>query len=251
MKRGTPIFRTSWLAGCLMFAVATPSLAQQSIQGTLDEAFRDSIDSRVAELELEADPNYQAHKRGDEQLRLGNYSAALREFEAAISLHPDDQVAYFKKGRALFLSGRLPEAVAAYKKSIELNKRKDAWSWAPQVEMGFALNTLGRFEEAEKSFGRSLALNPTAAAYTGRANSILSRPGTLNARQYEQALADLDASLKLAPNLAQTWAVKGMLYLRLDDETHEDHFDEACTALEKACRLGECKVFEQLNECEP
>ena len=117
--------------------------------------------------------------------------------------------------------------------------------------MGFALSTLGRFEEAEKSFSRSLALNPSAAAYTGRANSILSRPGTLDTRQYERALADLDASLKLAPNLAHTWAAKGMLYLRLDDERHEDHFDQACTALEKACRLGECRVFEQLGECGP
>ena len=250
MKGRTHMLRTSWLMGCLVFAVAAPCSAQQSpsIKETLEMVMRDYPDS---DAELSKNPNYQAHKRGDEKLRLGEYSAAMREFENAISLKPDDRVAYLKKGEALMLSGRPAEAIAAYSKSIELSKRGDVWMWAPHLQMGAALAVLGRFDEAEKSFSRSLALNPTAQGYTGRANTILNRRGALDEGQYEQAFADLDASLKLAPKVAYTWVTKGILLMRLNYEADEPHLDEACSALEQACRLGECKTLEQYKECEP
>jgi tetratricopeptide (TPR) repeat protein len=250
MKGRTNMLRTSWLVSCVVFTVAAPCPAQQSpsINEILELAMHDYQDS---EAELSKNPNYRAHKRGDEKLRLGDYSAALREFEKAISLQPGDRVAYLKKGEALMLSGRPAEAIVAYKKSIELSNPGDVWLWAPQLQMGAALGVLGRFDEAEQSFSRSLALYPTAQGYTGRANTILNQPDMLDERQYEKAFDDLNASLKLAPKIAHTWVTKGILLMRLNYEADEPHLDEACRALEQACRLGECKTLEQFKECKP
>jgi len=54
------------------------------------------------------------------------YAAALREYEAALALHPDHALAYLGAGSAHEALGQVDAARAAYRRALDLNGRLDA-----------------------------------------------------------------------------------------------------------------------------
>jgi superkiller protein 3 len=90
---------------------------------------------------------------------------------------------------ALMMAERYDEAIAAFRRTLEL----DANNWAIQRNYGVTLSKAGRFEESIEAFRTALRLNPQAfMLYLDLAKSYTA----LN--QPDKAKAEFDRGLKLA-----------------------------------------------------
>ena len=86
---------------------------------------------------------------------------ALSSIQHAIELNPDLPTAHQALGYALGVAGRLDEAYAANKSSVELGP-SDAENW---LFLGFVETKLGRYEDAQQHIDQALDLNPFYPMY--------------------------------------------------------------------------------------
>jgi lipoprotein NlpI len=153
-------------------------------QGDLKNAMADLDQS------IRLDSNYAAayFTRGRVSYMLGNNSGALDDFTKSIKLEADDATVYFNRGVAYFvIGGRLPDAVADFKKAAELNP-KDAYAalWHELAER--RNNGRGQLAEAAKQLDMTVWPAPVIRQYLGE----------LSAEQTVAAAADSDPRTKLA-----------------------------------------------------
>jgi tetratricopeptide (TPR) repeat protein len=58
---------------------------------------------------------------GMELRKIGMYGEAANHYDKALKLSPEDENLWFNKGRCLFENGKIKDAIAALRKSLELN----------------------------------------------------------------------------------------------------------------------------------
>jgi len=86
----------------------------------------------------------------------GRFEAAIRDFERALALKPDDADSAFNLGYALQKLGRHQEAIERFQRVIEQNAFVDrAW-----YGMGLSLTKLGRYEQAAEKLAEAARLQP-------------------------------------------------------------------------------------------
>ena len=119
----------------------------------LDELAEKSAFLEGVGVELEADDYF---NRGLDYGYKGEYEEALKSYDKAIELNPDDALAWSNKGAALDNLGKHEEAIKSYDKAIKINPDNEiVWS-----NKGIALHKLGKYEEAVKPFDKALELEP-------------------------------------------------------------------------------------------
>lgn len=157
----------------------------------------------------------------------------------------------------------LPEAVAAYRRSLALRGDPRTWN-----NLGVDLDLLNRFDEAERAFAEALALEPTyalawlnlgcarvnAVRYAKAAEAfrkgLALRPDEADAwvrlgycqgmlGQREAAVATLRIALRYRPLVAEIWLELGLLLVDLArlDEAREVHARLVAMNPELAVRL--------------
>lgn len=110
------------------------------------------------ELTLQQNPRHQRAWTFSAFLNAekGRMDAAIRDFEQAVALKPDDAESLFNLGFALQRTGRHPEALERFQRATETNRFLDrAW-----YGMGISLVKLGRYEEAAPKFAEAARLQP-------------------------------------------------------------------------------------------
>ncbi|HET7083338.1 MAG TPA: tetratricopeptide repeat protein [Rhizomicrobium sp.] len=192
-------------------------------QGQLAQA--ETLYRRVVAAEPSAFPP--RHMLGVVLAQQGKLAEAQTEMDAALKLNPRDAGAWANYGNVLNLLGRHGDAVASYDRALAISPDAGTWN-----NRGNALQSLNRRAEAVASFERALALEPNnvQAWFTrglllgelGRADEAMDsynralalNPGHvealnnrgylwwLNKQRYAPAIADLEQSLGLAPDLA-------------------------------------------------
>jgi len=149
-----------------------------------------------------------------------NKAQALADLSEALRLEPSYTGLRFE--RALILSSMYDWKGALEDVDQFLAQAPD--SLPGRNIRAFALSGLGRREEALSEFDKVIAAQPTAQAYYGRAWARL--PGDMG-----QIMADLDTALKMDPDLAGAYRLKGQLYF------DEANFPAALAPLSNAVRL--------------
>jgi tetratricopeptide (TPR) repeat protein len=86
---------------------------------------------------------------------LGDYAKAEESYQQALQLNPEQFNAYLGRGVLLEKQGKLDEAIASYKRSIELVATDQAY-----VRMAHALQAAGRTQEALAAYQEALKINP-------------------------------------------------------------------------------------------
>ncbi|MGY5870619.1 MAG: tetratricopeptide repeat protein [Candidatus Thorarchaeota archaeon] len=163
---------------------------------SLDQAIQ--LDSELAAAHL---------NRGRVLLTLGPEKAsdALKSFDRALTLKPDDIDTLRDKALALRALGRAEEELAIYKKMSELNKEE----WGIWLRLGNLQLEIGDFKEAITSYDNSLELkDDLVSAYIRRAIAL-----ALN-DEFDKALKSAETATKLEPLNPEAWLIRGDVNLR-------------------------------------
>jgi len=90
---------------------------------------------------------------------LGKYEEAIKCYDKAIEIDPNNSVVWNNKGLALYFLGKYDEAIKCYDKAIEIDPNDaDVWN-----NKGDSLDSLGKYEEAITSYDKAIEIDPNDA----------------------------------------------------------------------------------------
>ncbi|MEE8168474.1 MAG: tetratricopeptide repeat protein [Candidatus Hydrothermarchaeales archaeon] len=147
---------------------------------------------------------------------------AIKAYDEAIEINPNDTKALYNKGIVLASLGRYAEAIEAYDKALEIDSTlKEAW-----YGKGVTLLHLDRYEEAIEAYDKALEIDSTLKEAWSNKGRILGELG-----RYDEAINALDKALEIDPRDVDAWHNKGAALLDLG------RYEEAITACNKAIEL--------------
>jgi protein O-mannosyl-transferase len=159
---------------------------------------------------------------GDALDKKGQTDEAIRQYQAALRLGPDDAGPHNYLGAALDKKGQSEEAIRQYHEALRL---KPDYALAHN-NLGAALDKKGQSEEAIRQLQEALRLNPDYAEAHYNLGAALDKKG-----QSEEAIRQYQASLRLKPDYADA---HNNLGAALDDQGQSD---EAIRQYQAALRL--------------
>jgi len=125
---------------------------------------------------------------------------ALLEFSRKYYGTPE---AYYNRGLAYYLMGRLDRAIKEYTRAIRRNN-KDA---DPYYNRALAYINKGDYERAVRDLAITIRLDPDSAdAYCNRAGA------NFRLGRFDEALADYNAAIKVSPNDADLYHNRALVY---------------------------------------
>jgi Flp pilus assembly protein TadD len=160
---------------------------------------------------------------GEIRAQQGKVEDALRAYQEALSLAPDDKAAWIGVARAKHAQSDLRGAIEGWQRVAAL----DPDAWEPENDLGAALMEMGDWDRAEAAFARA------GAATFDRPVVVVNR-ATLDIRRgrRREAIATFDACVARHPAHAPGHAGLG---LALRDE---GRFEDAAAALRRARQLA-------------
>ena len=166
-----------------------------AVRARLQEDYEEA--ARLYRLAIDADPGREDPATTDAVRGLagnlfvaGDRSGALAALEDGLKSWPDNAGLHAKLGELLTLSRRPADAVASFRRAVELDDRRPD----SHLGLGRALAMTGRHGEALEHYSRCLDLAPEhveARALKARALSRLGR--------FQEAAEELSAALALQP----------------------------------------------------
>jgi tetratricopeptide (TPR) repeat protein len=166
---------------------------------------------------------------GKTPLKLNSITKKMVEPSHAMPLNiTEDEIksnsvaVWFNKGFALESMGRYEEAIKAYDEVIRRDPEyAPAWN-----NKGVSLNKQGKYDYAINRFDEAIRLDPNFAdAWYNKGISL----GQLG--RYDEEIIACDKAIQLDPNLAEAWANKGYALGQLG------RYDEEIIACDKAIRI--------------
>jgi tetratricopeptide (TPR) repeat protein/predicted amidophosphoribosyltransferase len=185
--------------------------------------YEEAIKCYEKALEINPQQTETWFNKGNSLGRLGRFDEATKCHDKALEINPQHPTGWNNKGVSLQDLGRFDEAIKCYEKALKINPRNaDAWS-----NKGVSLTDLGRFDEAIKCCEKALEINPKKVnAWVNKGNS-LRRLG-----RFDEAIKCHDKALEIDPQNAGAWNNKGVSLVKLG------RFDEAIACYEKALEIN-------------
>jgi len=185
--------------------------------------------------------------RGQELMDNESYEEALRAYDSAIELDPEDARFWMGKGDTQMRMGDYDEYLVTYEKALDLINESleanplDAEGWFVKGEL---LDRLYRYDGALESYNRSLEIDPTDKEVWFEKGNALDTAAVFQTqdperiRAYEDAIIAYDEALKLDPDYGNAWMGKGYSLSNLA-ASNDDlvKFNESLKAFDKAIKL--------------
>jgi adenylate cyclase len=165
------------------------------------------------------------------------YDQALAEGERAIALDPNDAESYAGQAQVLNIAGRPEEALQSVAQAMRLNPRCPPWYL---LNLGWAYRMTGRYAEAVATQKEVISRNPNFIyANLHLANSYLGQwiaQQSPAAQTLEPAMAAGQRDLALNDSFL-THIVLGQIYL------HQQQYDQALAEMERAVALAPTEAW--------
>ncbi|MDR0292417.1 MAG: tetratricopeptide repeat protein [Elusimicrobium sp.] len=143
--------------------------------------------------------------RGEGYHKDGKPEQALKEYNKALKINPNNIDVYASRGAANFYLKNYEDAANDFITVIE-NQPTNA---AAYNALGSALAALGRNDDALKFVSYAIFVNPL------NAEALMSRAGIYyNLEQYQNAVDDLNAVIKIKPNI-DAYALRALTYEKM------------------------------------
>jgi CHAT domain-containing protein/tetratricopeptide (TPR) repeat protein len=158
---------------------------------------------------------------GDASYAKGDFEGAIAFYDRAITLHPNDYIAWNNRGNSLHNLGRYGEAIESYYKALALNTENYiAWS-----NRGNSLHNLGRNAEAIEFYDKAVTLNPEFYQAWNMRGISLEKLG----RDVE-AIESYDKAVALNPEYYKAWYNRGISLEKLGRDVEAiESYDKAVT----------------------
>jgi eukaryotic-like serine/threonine-protein kinase len=167
-----------------------------------------------------------------QNLNPPDLAQTVRFLTVAVALRPDSPGAHLNLGNALHAKGDGDEAIACYRRAIEL----DARYAAAHANLGVVFGDKSRLEEAIACFHKAIELDPQDATPHYLLGNVMRAQG-----KPDEAIACFRAALARDPKLPQAHVNLG---LELADK---GRLDEAIACYHKAIELAPKLVHAHLN----
>lgn len=165
----------------------------------------------------------------------GKRDLTIKKYDEMIKIIPDSALLYFNRGKFKRELEKHEEAIADYKKAVQLDK-KSVESW---VAMGVSYTYLAKFDDAIKAYLEAIKADDSyAMSYNNVAQIYWEKKDTANAIKYLELAVQKDPLYKNAYfSLAQVYAEIG-------------NKENACYNFKRAEVLGESKArIKIISEC--
>ena len=156
---------------------------------------------------------------------LGNYDAAIRDFNEAIRIWPENATAFANRGETNRLMGRLDAALSDFNEAIRLNPNS-AFAFSGR---GMVWAMLDQLDAALRDYNEAIRLDPNNADAFGSRGDVHSWM-----EQWALALIDYTEAIRLNPN-AFTF------YRRGEVNSHLELWDAALSDYTESIRLGDSR----------
>ncbi len=140
--------------------------------------------------------------RGIAYFDKGQYDRAIRDFDQAIALNPDDADYYYYRGNAYRKKGQHDRAIRDYGQAIALKPDLAA----AYNNRGIVYSNKGQYDRAIRDYGQAIALNPDYADCYYNRGSAYGNKG-----QYDRAIRDYGQAIALNPDFAVYYNSKAWL----------------------------------------
>ncbi|WP_228060151.1 tetratricopeptide repeat protein [Plectonema radiosum] len=141
--------------------------------------------------------------RGLTNRNMGNYEDALKDFDRAIEIDPNNKRAIAHRGITYRFMKRNEDALQDFDRAIEIDPD---YTWAI-AQRGFTYRQMKRYEDALKDFDRAIEIDPNDEW------AIVQRGITYREmKRYEDAIKDFDRAIEIDPNYKWAIAQRGYTY---------------------------------------
>ena len=219
-----------------------------------DKGIRDYKTAIGLSLDPEANSHLYSYWRGLELYKLEDYEGAVRNFDEAIKLIPDNPLYYSNLGNAYFQMGEKQKGIENYDKAIKLDpgSAEKYYSWRGfqlysqedneetiaeinrdpakfNCIQGYTLFHMGKKKEGIEYYNKAIKLDPESAhLYYSSRGDLLYRQ-----QDYKAALADYNQAIKLKPDNALYYSNRGdLFYSQKDYEKALADYDRAIETIE-------------------
>ncbi|MFB3905862.1 MAG: tetratricopeptide repeat protein [Acidobacteriota bacterium] len=149
--------------------------------------------------------------------------AAIREWQKAAELNPEEARVHFNLALALEKQGQIEGAIAEYQKAVDLDPENSGAC----TNLAVALARRGQMDEAIEYFAKAVALQPSSAKAHGNLGAALMEKGRL-----DEAIEHCRTALQIDPEYADAHNSLGIILTRIRD------VDGAIVHLEKAVAVN-------------
>ena len=168
--------------------------------------------------------------KGYELGELGKHNKAIKCYDEAIRINPEYNQAWYNKGVNLGKLGKHNKAIKCYDEAIRINPEyNQAW-----YNKGYELGELGKHNEAIKCHDEAIRINPEdGEAWFGKGYEL----GTLG--KHDKAIKCYDEAIRINPEDAKAFSNIGTSLVNL----HE--YKEAINKLKEAKKIFKEKKLEK------
>ncbi len=179
-------------------------------------------------------PNYE--EAGENLLKSGNFEEAIKVYDAAIKLSPNNPEYHFKIGIAFESTGKLQEALREFKTATSLDSSNSKYHGA----LGRLLLDLKEFGESQVEIDKAIALDPKDADYHIERAKLLSKN-----EKYQEALAEIKIAEEFNPNSVSLHLSKSSILFAL--KRYENAIQELDIAISLEPRNPQAHADKALN----
>ena len=166
---------------------------------------------------------------GDGYQGMGRFDEALKALKVVTRLNPQSSAAYYNLGKVYFQLRRLPLAISAHHKALELPLEPNAPHAYIHNDLGNAYSdTSGRASETLHHYSEAARLMPKFAEALSNVGTALKEIG-----KHEEAARAFERAIDAKPTLCEPYKNLGSVYGEIDGR-----LPEAVGVLESALRIN-------------